>query len=243
MQMRVITFALVFLATPSCGTKNLGDCPATSPLVKCTALTTDEKIRRALNDEDLDTARTLLEDAIAAEPDNYGRYPLLSAVYAGLAGFKLLAILQQANSSGSSSITDAMDAFLPTPQGMSREEYDARIALLGDAIATINALPAEFLATASTDKYAASASQQLGIYQAAQASMYMKLFTYDFTTGSADPAQISQLTDQDAARIMSLLSAAATGGGPMAGIAASTLAAINAGGGTDRDNLANFLGS
>ena len=243
MNLRIVTITMILLGLPSCGTKNLGDCPAAYPFVKCTVLTTDEKIRRALNDGDLDTARTLLEEAITEEPDNYERYPLLSAVYAGLAGFQLLAILQQTSASGSSSITDAMDAFLPSPEGMTREEYDSRIDLLGDAITTINSMPAEFLATASTDKYAASAAQQLGIYQAAQASMYMKLFTYDFTAGSPDPSQVSNLTEEDANVIMALLSSVAAGGGPMAEVATATLASINAGGGTVRDNLANFLGS
>jgi hypothetical protein len=126
---------------------------------------------------------------------------------------------------------------------MTRQDYSDRIDLMGDAIATLNSLPAEFLATSASDKYAASATQQLGIYQAAQASMYMKLFTFDFTGGTADPSQLSQMTDQDAAVIMALLTDAAAGGGPMADIATSTLAAINAGGGTARDNLANFLGS
>jgi hypothetical protein len=234
---------ILILAAWACGTKNLGNCPASNPLVTCTTPSTDEQIRRALNEEDLETAKTLLEAAIADEPDNYERYPLLSSVYAGLAGFKLLAILQQSNATGSTSITDAMDAFLPSPAGMTRQDYSDRIDLMGDAIATLNSLPAEFLATSASDKYAASATQQLGIYQAAQASMYMKLFTFDFTGGTADPSQLSQMTDQDAAVIMALLTDAAAGGGPMADIATSTLAAINAGGGTARDNLANFLGS
>ena len=136
---------------------------------------------------------------------------------------------------------DSMDAFLPTPEGLTRTEYRAKIDLLGQAISTIGALPAEFLATSATDKYASSASQQLGIYQAAQASMYMKMFTTNFSTGLPDPSQLSDLTDEDAAAILTVLADAAASGGAFAEAAASTLATINSGGGTDRDNLANFL--
>ena len=233
---------LVYLAASSCGTSNLGNCPASNPLVACTELTKDEKIRAALDDKDLPAAQILLEAAIEEDPENYERYPLLAAVYAGLSGFDLLAIASSSDSSGgSASIIDSMDAFLPTPEGMTRAEYRARIDLLGQAISTIEALPAEFLATAATDKYASSASQQLGIYQAAQASMYMKMFTTNFDTGLPDPTQLAELTDEDAAAIMAVLTSAAASGGVFADAAASTLATINAGGGTDRDNLANFL--
>lgn len=238
----MIPLMLVYLAASSCGTSNLGTCPASNPLVACTELTADEKIREALDDQDLASAQVLLEAAIEDEPENYERYPLLAAVYAGLSGFDLLGIASSSTSSGGgASIMDSMDAFLPTPEGQTRSEYRAKIDLLGQAISIIKALPAEFLATSDTDKYASSASQQLGIYQAAQASMYMKMFTTDFDTGLPDPGQLSDLTDEDAASILAVLASAAAGGGAFAEAAASTLATINAGGGTDRDNLANFL--
>jgi len=238
----MIPHLLVYLATSSCGTSNLGRCPASNPLVACTELTTDEKIREALDDQDLASAQVLLEAAIADEPENYERYPLLAAVYAGLSGFDLLAIASSsASSGGSTSIVDSMDAFLPTPEGLTRAEYRAKIDLLGQAISTIAALPPEFMATSETDKFASSASQQLGIYQAAQASMYMKMFTTNFDTGLPDPSQLSELTEEDAAAILTVLADAAASGGVFADAAASTLATINAGGGTDRDNLANFL--
>jgi hypothetical protein len=52
---------------------------------------------------------------------------------------------------------------------------------------------------------------------------------------------LSDLTDEDAAAILTVLADAAASGGAFAEAAASTLATINSGGGTDRDNLANFL--
>ncbi len=233
-----------FVAIGSCGRSNLGKCPGSSPLVKCTELTADEKIRQALDQQDLATAQTLLAAAIADEPDNYERYPLLAAVYAGLSGFDLLAIASASSSPGAGgSIMDTMDAFLPSPEGLTQEEFRAKIDLMGQAITIIEALPAAFRATSGTDKFAASAVQQLGIYQTAQASMYMKLFTTDFNTGLPDLTQAANLTAEDAAAIMGLLANAAAGGGAFADIATSTLASINSLGGTDRDNLANFLGS
>ena len=239
---RIIPLMVIYLTASSCGTSNLGSCPASNPLVACTELTADEKIRMALDDRDLAAAQVLLESAIADDPDNYERYPLLAAVYAGLSGFDLLAIASSSGSSGGGgSIVDSMDAFLPTPEGFTKTEYRAKIDLMGQAIAIIGDLPAEFMATSDTNKYAASAAQQLGIYQAAQASMYMKMFTTNFDTGLPDPSQLSSLTDEDAAAILAVLANAAASGGTFGEAAASTLAAINAGGGTDRDNLANFL--
>lgn len=238
----IIAAALTtFLMLPSCGTSNLGDCPTKSPLVKCSSTSVDENVRIALNKKDLTTARSLLEAAIEAEPTNYQRYPLLASVYAGLAGFDLLAIAT-ATPSGDS-INDSMDAFLPTTDGKNRTEYVALIDLMGLAVSTLQATPEDFRAESATNAYAASTVQQMGIYQAAQASMYMKLFTFNFDTGASDISAIDDLTDDDAAAIMELLASVAEGDGVFADAATATLASINAGGGTDRDNLAEFLGN
>lgn len=237
------SFLCVWIAASSCGTSNLGDCPTSNALVKCSELSADDQIRKALNDQDLTAAQALLEAAITEEPDNYERYPLLAAVYGGLAGFDLLAIASSTSSGGGSSIMAAMDAFLPTAAGLTRAEYSAKIDLMGQAIATIEALPAEYRATSDTDKYAASAVQQLGIFQAAQASMYMKMFTFNFDTGLLDATQLSSMSDADAAAILAILTSAAAGGGVFGETAAATLASISAGGGSVRDNLANFLSS
>lgn len=237
------SFLCVWMAASSCGTSNLGDCPASNALVKCSELSSDDQIRKALNDQDLIAAQALLEAAITEEPDNYERYPLLAAVYAGLAGFDLLAIASSTSSGGGSSIMTAMDAFLPPPVGLTRAEYSGKIDLMGQAITTIVALPAEYRATSETDKYAASAVQQLGIFQAAQASMYMKMFTFNFDTGLSDASQLSSMSVADAAAILAILTSAAAGDGIFAETAAATLASISAGGGSARDNLANFLGS
>ena len=227
-----------------CGTTNLGSCPGVNPLVKCTEADTDEAIRIALDEEDLEKARTLLEQAIADEPENYNRYPLLGAVYAGLAGFRLLnAISSAGSSSEDSSVTSAMDAFLPDPASMTRTDYIANIDLMALAVSTLQAIPAEFLANAETDKYANSASQQLPVYLAAHAAMYMKLFTFNFDTGAPDLDQLTNLGTADADTIIALLTAAAASGGSFGSIATTTLATINAGGGNNRDNLANFLGN
>ncbi|MEY4630153.1 MAG: hypothetical protein RIQ81_273 [Pseudomonadota bacterium] len=235
---------LVSVNLTGCGTKNLGSCPGINPLVKCTELTADEKIRIALDDGDLDTARSLLEEAIAAEPENYNRYPLLAAVYSGLAGFRLLNAISGASStSGSTSVTSALDAFLPDPASMSRSDYNARIDLMGLAVSTIQALPASFLAESGTDKYAASAAQQLPLYLSAHAAMYMKLFTFNFDSGTSDLSQLTSMSATDADAIIAILTTAAAQGGTFGDLAASTLASINSGGGNNLDNLANFLGN
>lgn len=224
-----------------CGQSNLGDCPATSAIVPCSEKSIDDQIRIALNEKNLTTARTLLESAIDSEPSNYERYPLLASVYAGLAGFDLLAVAS-ATPSGDS-ITSVMDAFLPDSSGKTRSEYSALIDFMELAVTTLQATSAEFRATADTNNFAASTVQQLEIYQAAQASMYMTLFTFNFDSGMSDPTEIDNLTDEDAAAILDLLANVAEGDGAFADAAAATLASINSGGGTDRDNLADFLGN
>lgn len=238
------TLFIIASALNACGTTNLGTCPGVNPLVKCTEPDTDEAIRIALDNGDLAQARSLLEQAIADEPENYNRYPLLGAVYAGLAGFRLLnAISSAGTTSGTSSVTSAMDAFLPDPTTMTRNDYVANIDFMALAVATLQSIPAEFLATADTDKYANSASQQLPVYLAAHAAMYMKLFTFNFDTGTPDPGQLANLAAADADAIIALLTAAAASGGTFGTVATSTLETINAGGGNNRDNLANFLGN
>jgi hypothetical protein len=235
---------LMTFAMQSCGTRNLGNCPGASPLVSCTDPNKDESIRIALDRGDLSQARILLEEAIGNAPDNYNRYPLLSAVYAGLAGFRLInAISATGSSTDSSSITSAMEAFLPDPSTMTRTDYDAKFDLMGLAVSTLQAIPADFVANAASDKYAHSANQQLPLYLAAKAVMYMKIFTFNFETGVSDPGQLANLSAADADTIIALLSAAAAGGGSFGSIAASTLDTINSGGGNNRDNLANFLGN
>jgi hypothetical protein len=213
---------LMTFAMQSCGTRNLGNCPGASPLVSCTDPNKDESIRIALDRGDLSQARILLEEAIGNAPDNYNRYPLLSAVYAGLAGFRLInAISATGSSTDSSSITSAMEAFLPDPSTMTRTDYDAKFDLMGLAVSTLQAIPADFVANAASDKY----------------------FTFNFETGVSDPGQLANLSAADADTIIALLSAAAAGGGSFGSIAASTLDTINSGGGNNRDNLANFLGN
>src|SRR5690349_5279620 len=97
-------FTFIILLSFSCGTKN-----ATEDRDE---KTTDEKIRVALDAEDLETAQQLLEEQIEAYPEEYERYTILGAVYAAQAGFDLLAAVQSAGSSSTSNPIDQVGLFL-----------------------------------------------------------------------------------------------------------------------------------
>ncbi len=237
MQILFIIFSLLSLATLNgCGTKNLFDCDDGYAKSKCTQRTKDEDARIALDHEDYDTAISLLTELITAEPEQYQRYPLLSAAYAARSGFDIFNIVT-ANFGGSSSLLQTMGSFLPTP--VTRGSlYEASLTDMSSGVTTLLTIPQEQRLATSADKYATSAVLQLTLYQAAYGVMLLNKFTY--SASGYDPSLLANMTAADAAAILEAIAGAASASGSGAGsAAAAAFAAISSHpGATDQERLA-----
>ena len=190
----------------------------------------------ALDRGDLATATQILADLIAGEPENYERYPLLAAAYAGKAGLDLFNIVS-ANFGGDSSLLQVMESFVPTPTELG-DAYDASLDDMHSSVSTLLAIPAELRSSTSSDKYAASATLQLTLYQSAYGVMYLNKFTYG--ASGYDPTLLATMTPEDAAVILNaFLGASLAAGGDAATSANSAITAIQSQpGASDRDRLA-----
>lgn len=231
---RLLVMTMFFVA--GCGTKNLFDCDGGYAKSKCTQRTKDENARIALDAGDYDTAVTLLGELRASDPENYQRYPLLSAAYAARSGFDILNIVS-ADFGNSSSLLQTMSKFLPTPETRG-SLYDDSLADMSSGVSTLLAIPEGQRQSTSSDKYATSAVIQLTLYQAAYSVMLLNKFTY--STSGYDPSLLSTMTASDAAAILSALAGAAAASGSGAGSAATTaISAISSqAGATDQERLA-----
>lgn len=228
---------LIFgLLSAACGTKNAFDCDGGLAKSHCSERTKYEDARIALDDGDLDTAITLLDELIAEEPTNYDRYPLLAAAYAARAGLDILNIVT-ANFGSNSSMLQTMSSLIPTPESQG-SAYDQNLLDMNKANVVLTAIPAELRSSTSSDKYAASAVLQLTLYQSAYAVMYLNKFTY--SVNGYDPSLLSTMTAEDAAAILNALASAGSASGGAAGSAAqAAIAAIQSQpGATDAEKLA-----
>ena len=227
---------VTMVTSVGCGTKNLFECDGGYAKSKCTPRTKDEDARIALDHEDYDTAITLLTELITAEPEQYQRYPLLSAAYAARSGFDIFNIVT-ANFGGSSSLLQTMSSFLPTP--VTRGSlYEASLTDMSSGVSTLLTIPPEQRLATSADKYATSAVLQLTLYQAAYGVMLLNKFTY--SASGYDPSLLANMTPADATSIIEAIAGAASASGLGAGSAASAaIAAISAQpGATDQERLA-----
>jgi hypothetical protein len=228
---------LIFLVNLfGCGTKNLFECDGGYAKSKCSPRTKDEDARIALDREDYDTAITLLNELIAAEPETYQRYPLLSAAYAARSGFDIFNIVT-ANFGGNSSLLQTMSSFLPTPVTKG-SLYDASLSDMSSGVSTLLTIPPDQRLATSADKYATSAVLQLTLYQAAYGVMLLNKFTY--SASGYDPSLLANMTATDAANILAAIAGAASASGSGAGSAASAAVAAIAAqpGATDQERLA-----
>ena len=225
---------LLMAVLDACGSKNFFDCDGGYARSKCVHRTKDEDARIALDNGDLDTAVRLLSELVSAEPENYQRYPLLAAAYAGKSGFDILNVVT-ANFGGSNSLIQVMSDFLPTP--ISRGElYDQSLSDMDASVQTLVAIPAELRLSTSSDKYAASAALQLTLYQAAYGVMLLNKFTYSAT--AYDPSQLSNMTAADAAAILAAFAGAASSAGAGASATAAIAAIQSQPGATDQEKIA-----
>lgn len=222
------------LLTSSCGTANLFDCKDGRAKSKCTKRTKDEDARIALDNGDMTTAVALLQELVDAEPEEYTRYPLLAAAYAGKSGFNILNVVS-ANFGGADSIVKTMTSFLPTPVSKG-DGYEDSLTNMNTSVTRLVSIPEDRRAVTSADKYATSAVLQLTLYRAAYAIMLLNKYSY--STTEYDPSKLSSMTAEDAEKILAILSSAAGDSG--AGAAArKAQAAIEAQpGATTQEKLA-----
>lgn len=230
-----IVFALLPI-TLSCGSGNFFECSGGHARSKCSKLTKDEEARRALDNDDLDTAVTLLSELVAEEPSNYQRYPLLAAAYAGKSGFDIFNVAT-ASFGNSTTLLQTMSEFLPSPTALG-DLYSQSLDDMNSSITTLSAIPEDLRATTSSDKYATSAVLQLTLYQAAYGVMVLNKFTYG--VAGYDPTLLSTMTAEDAAMILHAFIGAATtaSGGTSTSVSDAILAIQSQPGATDAEKIA-----
>ena len=89
--------SLILLAVmASCGgDNNIWDCWRGFKRIKCDKPSAEQIAQNHLNIGEFSAAIEVLTPAIAEEPTNYARYPLLAAAYAGRGGIDILGIARK----------------------------------------------------------------------------------------------------------------------------------------------------
>lgn len=208
------TLILVFITMISAcqRDKNVADCEEGRKEVPCSEQTPDEKAKLALQDKDYDTAIAIYVELIDGEPEEYERYTLLAASYAGKAQLSIIDLVTTADFS-SGSLIEGMAAFLPSPEDFSTTAlYDTAVTDMKTSVQTLQSIPAALRATTSEETYAPSAIFQLTLYQSAYSIMFMNKFVVN-TSGEFDEAQLENMTEEDALEILNNLQEAGSLGG------------------------------
>ena len=213
LRVKFITLSLILLQSMlfyACGNKSSFDCSAPTSGVQCNPRTKDEDARIALDKGDMTTAVTLLKELIAGEPTKYERYPILAAALAGKSGFDVFNVVKS-NFGGSESLIETLGSFLPTPTSKGAG-YDASLADMNESVTTLTSVPESLRSAVSSDRFAASCSLQLVLYQSAYSIMLINKYLY--TADGFDPSKLSTMSVEDATAILSnLLSASSVATG------------------------------
>lgn len=237
-----------------CGRNSLAACKGTLAeelkQKNCVKKSPDERAVLAFNEGDYALAQSLLEELIAAEPDQFFRYPRLAAVYSVQGGFDLFDLANiKGGGDSNGGFFGSVSEFLPTPDPENLPDFKDKVTKIGQAVHLLEAIPADNRTVGSTF-YAASASLQLTLYQTAYSIMYLNQFAVPVTAGSTqiDPERLSSLTIEDAKIILNNLGAAAknaeTTDPATAAKITGIVAAINSqDGGDSRQNLIAFMQS
>lgn len=239
--------ALILGAFIACGSGNLFDCDNPSAVTPCSEKSPDEKARLALDRGDYDTAISILLELIEQEPEEYQRYTLLAAAYAARSGFLILDVLKSSFTGGNTNAFDAVSSFVPSVDVVGELRYADVVSDMGQAVASLKAIPEALRDKTSGEKYSKSADLQLSLYQSAYSVMYLNQFIRLGTDGKPDPEKLKSMSPEDALIVLENLRAAGAlqgdGGNPeLAGKIDSTLTAIDsAPGETSRDRLVNYV--
>ncbi|MBM4252255.1 MAG: hypothetical protein FJ146_09810 [Deltaproteobacteria bacterium] len=197
----IISVALFWACS---GSNNLWDCDKGFSRIKCDKPTPEQLARRHLNNGEFSEAIDILTTAISEEPENYLRYPLLAAAYAGRGGIDILGIARKQMSTGESPL-QTFSAFLPTPSSVDTTTYQTNLSDVALAVATLNGIPPDILSDTEAFEYSASALLQLTIYQSSYSIMYLNQFIISPATGTISVDQLSNMTDDEAAQVLANL--------------------------------------
>ncbi len=228
--------------------KNAFDCSNPTPGITCEEGSAKERAKKALNDGDSPQAISLLEAEIAANPEAYDIYPLLSSAYAAEAGFDIFEVVNVLGSGAdNSSVFDLISSFLPDPDVLTAEEYAQSLNFMGQAKNLLDSMPEANRTDTGTYDYASSAGYQLSLYTSAYATMYLNQFV---AIDPADPSSIdldrlSEMTVEDAEIILSTLADAAANGdpdSPIASVISETIGTIDSQeGASAKEKLSEYL--
>jgi hypothetical protein len=216
----------------ACGSKNLVEDRVDK--------TPDEEIRVAIDAENYERARVLLEEQIELHPEEYKRHVILSAVYAVLAGFDLLGAIK--NDSQSDNAIDQVSVFL------TEDTTDENLELMTEAVQILQLIPEDQRSLDAEESYGLSAMLQLTLYQAAYAVMILNQFiSIDPSTSEIDLDRLREMSDEEAEAVLRSLIAAAESspeGAAISGSLSTTLDAIdNSEGETTRERLIDYVSS
>ena len=141
-----------------------------------------------------------------------------------------------------------MKNFLPDPVALTETEYQESLNTMKKGVDILNVIPAEKRALTSGERYAASASLQLTLYQSAYSVMYINKFAYSAASGTTlDISKLESMTDADAEAILANLAAAGSvqqgeNGQAVSTAVAGAQAAIDATeGATTKEKLVNYM--
>ena len=216
-------------------------------LEKYSKMTDDDKAKQALDTKDYDAAIAYYTDLVAADPEGYWRYPLLSASYSGKAGIDVLSIVknQLSSASGKSiNLLADMGELLP------KDTAGDTTTLLKSAKSVLESMPAEQRSTNGTYAYSVGASSQLNLIEGMLAVSIVNKYTTLDTAGTVDRTKLEQMPDAEVAEFLDVLTTMSqddsnsTLGSTMKKSAADTLEKVNAmEGATDKERLMNYIAS
>ena len=198
--------SLILLAVmASCGgDNNIWDCWRGFKRIKCDKPSAEQIAQNHLNIGEFSAAIEVLTPAIAEEPTNYARYPLLAAAYAGRGGIDILGIARKKMVSGESALT-TFSAFLPMPNNVDAATYQQDLVDVEAAVSTLRAVPSNILTDSEAFPYSASAILQLTIYQSSYSIMFLNQFIISPTTGTITVDQLASMTPEQAEQVLTNL--------------------------------------
>jgi len=233
---------LVFCLFTGCGETNLADCDGMFVKItgQCVSRTGDEIAYDALKNKQFNQAVTHYRELIKKEPNNYQRYPLLSAAYAGLANVDIFDILFSIDFDNKDS-EENFDAFLPSPKTLGEQRFMQGLEYMKSAIDILKQMPEEHRTQTKNYPYAQGASIQLGIYQLAYAMMLMKKFIVQ-KDNKLDQHTLNSMTNDEAEEILKILrNLSPTAGGYPVPKADKILEDIQKEEGSSREKLTAYL--
>ena len=201
---KLTNLSLLVMLVSCTGDHNLWDCWSGFKRIKCDKPTAEQIAQNHLNNGDFSAAIEVLTPAIADEPENYARYPLLAAAYAGRGGIDILGIARKQIGSSDSALT-SFSAFLPTPNTVDAETYQQDLADVASAVATLRAVPSNILTDSEAFPYSASAILELTIYQSSYSIMFLNQFIISPTTGTITVDQLANMTPEQAEQVITNL--------------------------------------